>query len=164
MKTDNIPQEIKEAARIHAHLKEGFDEAEELHYNSTGMNAYHSYIAGRLDALTVQIPQPNNLIESDEQIEAAALRELPVTIHGGKLDINLHRRKSWEDGAKYQRSQMAIAVVQAYRRMEDERTAHKPSEEDTLNAMIAVMQEYSIINESSVVQFHKEWIKSVNAK
>jgi hypothetical protein len=37
---------LEEEAREHAHLKEGFDEAEELYYNISGMNAYYSYQAG----------------------------------------------------------------------------------------------------------------------
>jgi hypothetical protein len=32
-------------------------------------------------------------------------------------------------------------------------------EDKTLHAMISIMQEYSIIDEASVLQFHKEWIE-----
>ena len=37
-------------------------------------------------------------------------------------------------------------------------------EEKTLLSMISIMQEYSIINESSVVQFHKEWFEQFKKK
>ncbi len=37
-------------------------------------------------------------------------------------------------------------------------------ENKTLLAMISIMQEYSIINESSVVQFHKEWFEQFKKK
>lgn len=37
---------IEEIARKHANLKKGFDIAEEEYYNSTGMNAYYSFIEG----------------------------------------------------------------------------------------------------------------------
>ena len=53
---------------------------------------------------------------SDKEIEAAALKALPVEMHRGKLDINAHVRKSWVDGAKYQRDQMALDVFHAYQR------------------------------------------------
>ena len=35
----------------------------------------------------------------------------------------------------------------------------KEVEDKTLHAMISIMQEYSIIDEASVLQFHKEWIE-----
>lgn len=41
-----IEEKIKDAARIHAHLKENFDLEDELYYNSTGMNAYESFQLG----------------------------------------------------------------------------------------------------------------------
>ena len=41
-----VLETVEEAARKHANLKEGFDKAEEEYYNSTGMNAYYSFIAG----------------------------------------------------------------------------------------------------------------------
>jgi hypothetical protein len=37
----------------------------------------------------------------------------------------------------------------------------KEVEDKTLHAMISIMQEYSIINEASVLQFHKEWINQL---
>jgi hypothetical protein len=38
-------------------------------------------------------------------------------------------------------------------------TSEEDIKEKTLQAMIAIMQEYSIINEASIVQFHEEWLK-----
>jgi hypothetical protein len=40
----------------------------------------------------------------------------------------------------------------------------KEVEDKTLHAMISIMQEYSIINEASVIQFHKEWIEQHKKK
>ncbi len=39
-------QKLEDAALKHAHLKPGFDQEDEEYYNSTGMNAYKSFIAG----------------------------------------------------------------------------------------------------------------------
>jgi hypothetical protein len=40
----------------------------------------------------------------------------------------------------------------------------KEVEDKTLHAMISIMQEYSIIDEASVLQFHKEWIEQNKKK
>ena len=53
------------------------------------------------------------------------------------------------DGAKWQQERMY---------------SEEEVEEKTLLAMISIMQEYSIINESSVVQFHKEWFEQFKKK
>lgn len=49
-----------------------------------------------------------------------------------------------------------------------EQDKNKYSEEDledkTLLSMISIMQEYSIINESSIVQFHDEWFEQFKKK
>jgi hypothetical protein len=37
-------------------------------------------------------------------------------------------------------------------------------EEKTLHAMISIMQEYSIIDEASILQFHKEWVEQFKNK
>lgn len=49
IKLPAIPLDIKERARIHAHLKENFDESDELYHNPSGMNAYHSYITACIE-------------------------------------------------------------------------------------------------------------------
>jgi hypothetical protein len=54
-----VPKDIIDAARLHAHLDENFSEAEELiRENYSGMNAYHSYIQGRIDERTAHSLPP----------------------------------------------------------------------------------------------------------
>jgi hypothetical protein len=70
-----------------------------------------------------------------ETLEEVAEKEYP-TVH------EQYQYDAFIKGAKWQAERMCSEV-----------------EDKTLHAMISIMQEYSIIDEASVLQFHKEWIE-----
>ncbi len=49
-----------------------------------------------------------------EQLNLIALKELPITLHRGKLDINEHKRESWLAGAIFMRNQIGLAAFEAF--------------------------------------------------
>jgi hypothetical protein len=92
-------------------------------------------------------------MENKETIEEAAENyaskklQRPITIYS-PLESNVAEYVGFIEGAKSD-----AAKVFWFSEFQ------KEVEDKTLHAMISIMQEYSIINEASVLQFHKEWIE-----
>ncbi len=67
--------------------------------------------------------------KSNLRIEAAGLLAYPISLHRGKLDINKQRREGWIEGAKHQRDEMAILVLNTIKQYEQEYEERNPSQQ-----------------------------------
>lgn len=68
------------------------------------------------------------------------------------------------DGIFYHQDNVPYGCYKIIIPKEELMYSEKYLKEKTLLAMISIMQEYSIINESSVVQFHEEWFEQFKKK